>query len=336
MTYAAQRPTVSIIVPVYNVAADLDRCVESLVSQTLRDIEILLVDDGSTDASGKLCDEWVGRDERIRVVHKENGGLSSARNAGMEVARGDYFGFVDSDDYVDTRMYEAMLSAFASDEVSIVTCGRYVHMGEFVKEDFCGAEKTVYNAEEAMREVLLGRALDVSACDKLYRRELFDSIRYPEGRISEDAAIILPMLAQCEKVVNCGESFYHYVFRMGSISKSRYSHKKFDVMRNCMEMTEWVEENAPELKDALGSFCCMQMTAMIEDMINTPGARLDCADDYVAYWEMMRRCYGDYLKVGGHPKKEIARVVATRTHLYRVFWAARRVWNGVKKNGWNR
>lgn len=337
MTDKAINPVVTVIVPVYNVETDLDRCVESLVGQTLKEIQIVLVDDGSTDSSGELCDDWVHRDARIRVVHKPNGGLSSARNAGIEVAEGDYLGFVDSDDYVEPCMYETLLSSIAGEGIAIATCGRYVHMGDFVKEEYSAAVGGIkLTSVDAMKEVLLGNIIDVSACDKLYSRELFDEIRYPEGRISEDAAIILQLLDRCVTVIHVGSSLYHYVFRSGSISKSRYSHKKYDVMRNCTEMAFWTRVNKPEIATHVDSYSCVQMAGMIEDMINTPGARKEWEEDYADYWRLFRRTFGEYASLGEHQRKEFVRVAATRVHLYRLFWLARQLRNGVKHSGWQR
>lgn len=332
----AAKPIVTVVVPVYNVEADLNRCIESLVGQTLKSLQIVLVDDGSTDRSGLLCDSWAKRDKRILVVHKQNGGLSSARNAGIAAADGDYLGFVDSDDYVEPHMFEALLAGFNDDSVTITCCGRYVHMGSLVKEDFTIHGKRTMNAADAMREVLLGNIVDVSACDKLYRRRLFDGVRYPDGRISEDAAIILQLLNRCENVVHVGECLYHYVFRVGSISKACYSHQKYDVMRNCTEMRNWVEANHPEILTYLNSYCCVQMAGLIEDMINTPCARKKWKVDYVEYWNLFRRCYKDYVSIGGHQKKELARVAATRAHLYRFFWIIRQARNGAKRSDWQR
>lgn len=336
MTDKVNRPIVSVIVPVYNVEAELDRCVESLVEQSLKEIQVVLVDDGSTDSSGMLCDAWSHRDARIRVIHKPNGGLSSARNAGIEVSEGDYLGFVDSDDYIEPDMYEILLAGIADDNVSIATCGRYVHISGVIKEEYSSAKSIRLTSAEAMRELLLGNIIDVAACDKLYRRELFDQIRYPEGRISEDAAIILQLLDRCVDVVHVGRCLYHYVFRAGSISKSSYNHKKYDVMRNCIEMTDWVTENIPQLSMYMEVYCCVQMAGMIEDMLNTPGARKIWRDDYTAYWNLFRRSYKSYMKFDGHRIKQTVRIVATRIHLYRLFWLVRQVGNVVRHSGQQR
>ena len=242
--------------------------------------------------SGELCDAWADRDSRICVIHKQNGGLSSARNAGIDIAEGEYLGFVDSDDFIEPDMYETLLAGMVDGEVSMVTCGRYVHMGDTVRND---------------------------------------EIRYPYGRISEDAAIILQLLDRCSDVVHVGKCLYHYVFRTGSISKSTYSHKQFDVMYNCREMTAWVEKNKRDFSMDINSYCCAQMAGMIECMICSPGARKEWGEDYSAYWGLFRHCFQSYVTLGGHKKVEIARVFATRMHLYRLFWLARQVRNGVKR-----
>lgn len=324
-------PVVTVVVPVYNVEAELNRCVESLVGQTFSDLQIILVDDGSTDLSGELCDAWADRDSRICVIHKQNGGLSSARNAGIDIAEGEYLGFVDSDDFIEPDMYETLLTGMVDGEVSMVTCGRYVHMGDTVRNEFSTPVVMRLTSADAMKEALLGNIIDVSAWDKLYRRELFDEIRYPYGRISEDAAIILQLLDRCSDVVHVGKCLYHYVFRTGSISKSTYSHKQFDVMYNCREMTAWVEKNKPDFSMDINSYCCAQMAGMIESMICSPGARKEWGEDYSAYWGLFRHCFQSYVTLGGHKKVEIARVFATRMHLYRLFWLARQVRNGVKR-----
>ena len=324
-------PVVTVVVPVYNVEAELNRCVESLVGQTFSDLQIILVDDGSTDLSGELCDAWADRDSRICVIHKQNGGLSSARNAGIDIAEGEYLGFVDSDDFIEPDMYETLLAGMVDGEVSMVTCGRYVHMGDTVRNEFSTPVVMRLTSADAMKEALLGNIIDVSAWDKLYRRELFDEIRYPYGRISEDAAIILQLLDRCSDVVHVGKCLYHYVFRTGSISKSTYSHKQFDVMYNCREMTAWVEKNKPDFSMDINSYCCAQMAGMIECMICSPGARKEWGEAYSAYWGLFRHCFQSYVTLGGHKKVEIARVFATRMHLYRLFWLARQVRNGVKR-----
>lgn len=332
-TMEETNPLISVIVPVYNVEDDLDRCVRSLVGQTYSNLEILLVDDGSEDSSGILCDQWAREDGRIRVIHKQNGGLSSARNAGIEAADGSYLGFVDSDDYVDSNMYKEMLSCFTGKEISLVCCGRFVHIGADQKEEFSSDLRKIFDKESLFKEIFLGNLVDVSACDKLYRRSLFSDLRYPEGRISEDAAVILKLVDNVDQAVHVGKSFYHYVFRAGSISKVSYSHRKYDVMTNCVEMREWVRHRHPALMEYLNSYCCSQMAGVLQSMYHSPGALREWRNDYREYRLLFNECFGDYLKVGCHRKNELVRIVATRAHLYWAFRLIRLVKRKVKRNG---
>ena len=327
-----QKPIITIVVPVYNVEKEIDRCIHSLVAQTLQDIEIILVDDGSTDASGLICDKWMARDDRISVVHKANGGLSSARNAGIEIAEGHYIGFVDSDDYVDPRMYQALLEGFSDESISICCCGRYVHHDGIIDEQYSLQEPRSFTRYEAAKEVLLNGAIDVAAWDKLYKRELFRRIRYPEGRISEDAAVILPLLSSSNMIRHIGTSYYHYCYRDCSISKASYSHKKYDVVRNCCEMKGEIADYDPTLSTYVQSWCCSEMASLIESMLLTPGARSRWASDYKEYWKLFSENFMSYIEVGPHPKKEFIRVLLTRLHGYRLFWVIRQLRNWVRKH----
>ena len=174
-----QNPLISVIVPVYNVEAWLPRCGDSILSQTYENLEILLVDDGSTDDSGLICEEYAKKDTRIRVIHKENGGLSSARNSGLDAASGEYIGFVDSDDWIEPEMYAEMLSLMLKSDAQIVCAGRYDVAGGTGEKTvgLCPKRQEQVSGEELAGRIFLWDHCDSSACDKLYRRELFDGIR---------------------------------------------------------------------------------------------------------------------------------------------------------------
>ena len=162
---------VSVIVPIYNVEKYLRKCVSSILEQSYKNIEIILVDDGSTDMSGKICDELSKEHDNVIVIHKQNGGLSSARNAGIEASNGDYLSFIDSDDYIEKTMYEEMVNAIENSKKDIASCGRIVDVyGSHENKEFCLDNVAVYSREESMREVLHFSSVDVSACDKLYKR----------------------------------------------------------------------------------------------------------------------------------------------------------------------
>ena len=225
---------ISIIVPVYKVEKYLKKCVDSILAQTFSDFELILVDDGSPDNSGRICDDYAKKDARVRVVHKQNGGLSSARNAGIEVAKGKYLGFVDSDDYIAEDMYELLYKAIIKEEADLSICGIYdVYEGKdpIIKPTI---KKTV-TAEEALLLILQGNIISVHAVNKLYKRELFSTIRYPEGKYHEDSFIIVDLLNQCHKVAIDSEQKYYYYHRLGSINTESFSEKQFEFIEACVK-----------------------------------------------------------------------------------------------------
>ena len=199
---------ISVIVPVYNSINCLERCVDSICRQTYRELEILLIDDGSTDGTGALCDALAGKDKRIRVFHKKNGGASSACNLGIENATGDFFGFVDSDDYIEPYVYERMIEVFlgqeddkkTGEEISIVQISRDEVDEDGTKlPDVCIPPKeiTLCRAEDFLKELLLHRG-DCSFCTKLVRRELFRQHRFPKGELNEDFRLLTELLQEKE------------------------------------------------------------------------------------------------------------------------------------------
>lgn len=211
-------PLISVIVPVYKVEPYLDRCVQSIVGQTYKNLEILLVDDGSPDQCPQMCDQWAQRDARIRVIHKENGGLSSARNAGIDAAKGDYLYFVDSDDYIAPSLCERIMDLFAQYDVDIVTfdCCRIDKNGK----DMGGTETICdgFLSQEAALEKLMRGHINNYAVNKIYRRRVFDDIRFPEGRVWEDMATAYKLFLQADRIYCCSERLYYYCERGDSIT----------------------------------------------------------------------------------------------------------------------
>lgn len=207
---------ISIIVPVYNIKDYVEKCIESLISQTYSNIEIILVDDGSTDGSGNICDKYAERDKRIVVLHKENGGLSDARNYGIDRAHGSLLAFVDGDDWLHPQMYELMTGVMDSNTADIVTC-----WFEQLKEDFA---RQRYRQEELSLKILTGaEALSdieiplVVAWNKLYKKDIFNNIRYPKGKLHEDEYVIHRILYKCNVVAVIDKPLYFYTIRSDSI-----------------------------------------------------------------------------------------------------------------------
>lgn len=238
---------VSVIVAVYNVEKYLNKCVDSLLAQTLSDIEILLVDDGSTDGSGRICDDYAGKDNRVRVIHKENGGLSDARNRGIEEALAEYIGFIDGDDYVDEDMFEVLYQNLLKEEADVSVCGLY-HC--YTNDTRTSADTTGYyvtDAKEIIRMVLDSSKISVNAVNKLYRKQLFDHIRFPKGKRSEDAHIMIRLLDQVKTAVVTMAPKYYYIHREGSITTQKYSAADLSVIEAYTNNLKFVREHYPEL-----------------------------------------------------------------------------------------
>ena len=218
---------ISIIVPVYKAEKYLDNCINSLLSQTYTDLEIILVDDGSPDASGAICDAYAAKDSRIKVIHQQNGGLSAARNAGLFVASGEYVGFVDADDTVEPDMYELLMHAIAGHQLAM--CGaRRVEEGQMPQPTSSDAAVTVLD-NAGLWEEIFGR-LNNAAWNKLYRADLIKDSRFPQGLIhGEDLLFHLTYLPSVQSGVVLDAVKYNYYIHQGSITKAReFSEKVFD------------------------------------------------------------------------------------------------------------
>jgi len=249
-------PLISIIVPVYKVEAYLCRCIDSLLAQTYGNLEIILVDDGSPDSSGSICDRYAARDHRIRVIHKENGGLSSARNAGIDAARGEYLGFVDSDDWVDVHTYEWLLEMAQEEQVKLVCAGRYDYSsttGE-KKLGLCPPRREVISGEELAKRIFRWDNVDSAACDKLYHRSLFRELRYPLGVVSEDLPVTYRAGLDAGRVGMLDRPVYCYFHREGSITTAAVSEKSFQPSGNTRLILEHIRREHPALKDYAASF----------------------------------------------------------------------------------
>ncbi|MBQ5997066.1 MAG: glycosyltransferase, partial [Bacteroidales bacterium] len=219
---------ISVIIPVYNIESYLDRCVDSVLKQTFQNTEVLLVDDGSTDRSGLLCDEWAGKDPRVRVIHKPNGGLSDARNAGIAAAGGAYLAFVDGDDYLDPDMIRKLYAALKSNDADLSICN-FLYVDEAgapipEKNNYLPIGDEVLSGSEILRRISQPDRKSwyyVPAWNKLYKRALFQDLRFAYGKIHEDEFLIHHLLGKCEKAACIRDAGYCYVQRAGSIMGKR-------------------------------------------------------------------------------------------------------------------
>lgn len=215
---------ISVIVTIYNVQNYLERAIASICTQTYQDLEILLVDDGSTDCSGAICDEWAQKDSRIRVIHKPNGGVASARNMGLQAASGEYITFVDSDDSIEPRMYEDMLRELLQHQADLAICN-YKAVDQYGVSDTSTEDVTVFNGREAL-EVFVTEDerynIQNAVWNKLYRRQLTEGLGFSDGKIFEDIVYATKLIARCEKCVYLNHAYYSYtVDRGASIMNSK-------------------------------------------------------------------------------------------------------------------
>lgn len=272
-----KEPLITVIVPVYNIIEYLPRCVKSICGQTYQNLEIILVDDGSTDGTDKLCDELSKEDARIRVFHKENGGSSSARNLALAHAQGEYVGFVDSDDYVSPDMYEKLYAGIVKYNVPVAQIGRdeIDAMGNMLP-DICTPPKQpmVIESGEFLKELLMHRG-DCSFCTKLIDRRLFPKEAFPEGKLNEDFHLLVRMLPQMERLVSLPEQTYHVFYRIGSNSRKADKETFSRVYGDCVDNADMVEamvaEEAPALKSVALRFGVFQR---LEYLLHIPVSQM--------------------------------------------------------------
>ncbi len=234
---------ISIIIPVYNVEQYLDKCLQSVINQTYQDIEIILVDDGSSDSSGILCDKWKEKDSRIKVIHKSNGGLSNARNVGIEQANGKYLMFIDSDDIVANDLCKVLFEMLKNNHADISICNAtHIFNNEF---DFKNTGKIYcYDCNEAISQLWYQKSFLPSAWGKLYKKSLFNNIRFPKGKIYEDMFTTYKLIFRSRCIVKSERKLYHYLIREDSILGTVNVKKQLDMVEAAEEMLDFAIKNA--------------------------------------------------------------------------------------------
>ena len=240
---------ISVIVPVYKVEPYLDRCVQSIVDQTYQNLEIILVDDGSPDNCPAMCDAWAEKDSRIRVIHKENGGLSDARNAGMAIAAGDYIAFVDSDDWIDAQMYQYLYEAIAATDSDIAACGakRVWPDGRPKKELRSVNNYCILEPDSIMEAFITSNGLIQTVWNKLYKRNVIKNILFPVGLIHEDEFWTWQAMARARRVVTIQGSYYNYLQRDNSIMGVGFTANGLLVVQAKTDRQGYIEKNLPSL-----------------------------------------------------------------------------------------
>lgn len=250
-------PLISVIVPVYNVSVYLRKCIESIRNSTYINLEIILVDDGSTDGSGNICDHYEKIDDRITVIHKKNGGLSSARNVGLDIATGLYISFIDSDDYISDKMFEAMLRKALDMDADIVQCGvfRVDEYGNLYKKSY--AKECYLRNESVIESFFTTSQIPVILCNKLFKKQLISSTRMVEGKNNEDNMFMIDILSKIKCFVSIEDAFYYYLNRSNSIMNKTFSEKKLDSIFAYNYVLNRTNEFAPSFSHYVNYWRCM-------------------------------------------------------------------------------
>ena len=239
---------ISIIIPVYKVEKYLEKCIESVLKQTYTNLQVILVDDGSPDNCGKICDEYAKKDSRIEVIHKVNGGLSDARNVGIAKAKGKYIGFVDSDDYIKEDMYEILINLIKEYDADVSICNLYdvIEGKEYIRNKENGIKE--YNRIDILKEVLLDKNIQSYAWNKLYKKELFNEIKYPIGKKYEDIGTTFYIFEKCNKVVVTSEPEYYYLKRADSLVNNVTESTVLDYTEIIIQRYLYTQKNIEELR----------------------------------------------------------------------------------------
>lgn len=243
---------ISVIIPVYNTEKYLERCINSVINQTYKNIEIILIDDGSTDNSGKICDEYAKKFQEIVIIHQRNQGASVARNNGISKASGQYITFVDSDDMIEKNYVEYLYNLIKKYNVkmsiasykTIFENGKYIDLGKKYSEK-------LMTTEEALDRLLKEQGFTVSPCSKMYHKSIFENIKFPAGKLFEDNGTIYKFIMECQTIAYGNETYYFYCIRSDSSTTSKFNIKKLDLIELTDNMCDDIEKEYPNLKETV-------------------------------------------------------------------------------------
>ena len=239
------QPTISIIVPIFRVENYLERCINSILNQSFKNFELILVDDGSPDRCGEICDEYGKKDNRIKVIHKKNGGLSDARNAGLEIASGVYVGFIDSDDFIHKDMYKILYEGLIKTNSDIAQCKfKYFSNIDEIKENNNIIEKIeTYNNIEAINGIMDNKELNTNVWNKLYKRDLFKEIVFPKGKIHEDEFVTYKLFYKSKRICSVNKELYYYFNNSNGIMQNLNIDSKFHWVEAIEERNKFLLDN---------------------------------------------------------------------------------------------
>lgn len=300
MSFEHKDALISVVVPVYEVENYLKKCVDSIIAQTFEHLEIILVDDGSSDKCPEMCDKYAIEDKRIRVIHKQNGGLSDARNVGIDAATGQYIMFVDSDDYIDRGMVAELHKSLVENRCDIATC-KYIIVTESSVRSITPLSNasSIYIGEDALEQMLLQKNLTHSAWGKLYDIKLFEHIRYPVGYNYEDLGTTYKLFSKSSKVVINSFIGYRYLLRNNSIMSSHFNEAKMDILNFAQQQLKYVTEYHPRIIRAaeyrLFVEAVVTLGALFDSGLKFDEIELECITVIRKYrWRVLRNSGSNY------------------------------------------
>lgn len=235
---------ISIIIPVYNAECYLDKCLESVVNQTYKNLEILLIDDGSTDSSFDICQKWKNIDDRIKVYHKENGGQSSARNFGLSMVHGDYITFVDNDDYLELSMYEELIELAVINNSDITGCATLTEYNDYSVNKFKKLQSGVLEKNFLISNILCQNDYSWGTMwNKIFKSDLIKKHRFPEGKQLEDYVLIIKLFNEANKIYFYNKPMYHWIQRSSSQSKRTFYEGKLTIIESSLNIKKYISDN---------------------------------------------------------------------------------------------
>ena len=324
----SSQPLISVIIPVYNVELYIQTCMKSVLRQTYTNLEIILVDDGSTDKSGLICDKYKKEDKRIKVIHKKNGGLSDARNIGIDLSSGEYITFIDSDDAVDPDYIEYLYKIITEKCCQISLCSFQLEFENKKKRYLMGnGKEELLSTRECLEKILYHDQISVSACGKLYRRDLFNKIRYPKGKLFEDVGTTYKLILMAP-FISCGyKCKYHYFIRGNSITTGSFTPRKLDLLQQADQMAEDIVQQFPELYEASLRYKVWARFSTLNQMINvSPEFVLKRAEiiDYI------KKCRKYVLRNPKTPKRDKWGLIflGLGWNVYKIAW---KIYCAIKK-----
>ncbi len=307
---------ISIIVPIYKVEMYLDECIQSLINQTYKNLEIILVDDGSPDNCPQMCDEWSQKDQRIKVIHKTNGGLSSARNAGIEQAQGDFIGFVDSDDFIDSRMYEYLINGFSDESIGITSCLILQYNNNKIKpfeNKWHITTERIISYKDFAEQTILTK-INFTVWSKLYRSSLIKDVRFRINRLNEDTLFMFDLSSVLEaKKLNMKElPYYCYYYRMrdGSICNNNITPLDIEVIRNFNEMADYYLKINPKLSKKIKDYSNIRLIHFVWKLKHAQNINKDL---YTKYKTILNKIpINESLRIITYSRRTILRYIFTR------------------------